>query len=533
MTWFHEIDAEYGRVSQSNLKVSGMDKNDLSLSGSPLVRRALACETYTVSSLEEAVELATRFKNEGKYDWFRGQQQDWPLYPTAARKGTDPEEQTDITDDLCFLLCWIRQTAGISEIANDIDAVLAIAQHHGLPTSLLDFTTDPGVAGYFASSGKKSSKGKGFIYCLRTNDLRRFHQEMRDYSSDYRELAEIVFIQPNVPNLWRVEAQHGVFLFAPSNFFDYYLIDKIEFPHPSGLCFPTTRDIYPERKSQLELQLDHFFKLLANSRFQGAIRKEFPDAIVHHLEPPKDRVEPEFFKRGALPRMPCWSKSRMESWKLLPTERLRETSLVEIGLEVDLRSEAGELRSRIAFGVTRALSLDPLLRKKAVNWVLLPQRRLQAKLREAIDLVWNGMRMLPYDDEVIADAIALCFALHRSGFRDATEEEAHAIATGLLGTCIRIGIGDSNGSSSRGYAAAADLQRATRGDLPTRMLRKYLRYVSSPSAVLQMCLAPERLFEFDPFIRLFGSQIVPTQVMRAHAGGVFFSPARIEGFGLP
>lgn len=510
-----------------------MDKNDSPPIESPLVRRAIACQTYSVSSLEEAVELATRFKNQGIYDWFRGQQEDWPLYSSAARRGISQEKQEEIMEEQLLLVRWMRETAGISDIAKDIDAVLAIAQHHGLPTSLLDFTTEPGVAGYFASSDKKGSKGKGFIYCLNTEDLRNFHEEMRAHSPDYRDSSDIAFIHSDVPNLWRMEAQHGVFLYAPSNFFDYYLIDQIEFPHPSNLSFPTKRDIYPEQKSPLEIELDHFFEILANSRFHKALRDRFPDAISHQIEAPKNRVHPEFFKRGTLPKMQGWSKSRMDPWKFFPTERLREKSKAEVGLIIDLRSDASEIRSRVAFGVARALSLDPMLRKKAVNWMLLPQGRLQAKLRGSIDLVWNGMRMLPYDNDVIANAIALCFALHKHGFRDASDEEAKAIIDSLIGNSIKIDIGDSNGSSSEGYASAASLRESIRCDLPKRLRNTYIKHASSPFALLQMCSAPERLFEFDPFISLFGTQIIPTQVMRSETGSIFFSPARIEGFGLP
>lgn len=498
-----------------------------------MVRRAIACKTHEVNSIEEAVELATRFKIEGKYNWFRGQQKDWPLYPTAARNGTGPDEEKRVTDVQLLLLSWLRQTPGLSEIADDIDAVLSIAQHYGLPTSLLDFTTDPGIAGYFASSETKEGNQKGCIYCLNTDELRQFDREMREYCTPYCKATEIAFIQQDVPNLWRMEAQHGTFLFAPSNIFDYYLIDVIEFPHPSRLSFPTARDVYPERKSPLEVELDHFFEILAVSQSHEMFRQVFPDAKIYHIEPPPNRVEPQFFKRGTLPKMPCWSKANIAPWQRIPTERLRETAVWEIGLRIDLRAEVSELRSSVAFGIARALSLDPFLRKKSVSWVLLPQRRLQAKLRQQIDLIWNGMRSLPFADETIADAIALCFALHRCGFRDAREEKATEIAAELIGEVIKVGMGDDNGSSSYGYAGTNELRSVIRIDIQSRLRSQFQECASTPFALLQFCSAPERLFMFDQFAELFGRQIVPTQVARAESRGVFFSPARIVGFGLP
>lgn len=500
---------------------------------SPLIRRAIACLTHEAASIEEAVEMATRFRSEGKYDWFRGQSHDWPLYPSASRRGNGPKEQKTITDEQLLLLSWLRQTSGLSELANDVDAVLSIAQHHGLPTSLLDFTTDPGIAGFFAASDGQENFETGFIYCLNTAELRRFDREMREYSADYRVTGEIAFIQVDVPNLWRMEAQHGALLFAPSNFFDYYLIDKISFPHPSRLSFPTAKDVYPERKSPLELELDHFFDILANSRFHEEFRKVFPEAKIHNIELPPNRVEPEFFKRGTLPKMPCWNKASIELWRSIPTERLRCSPFCEIGLDIDLRSEACELRSRVSFGISRALSLDSSLRKKAVNWVILPQRRLQARLRGEIDRVWNGMRFLPYEDATIADAIGLCFALHRKGFREATDEEAKVILSELLGDSMKVGLGDGYGTSSYGYISTADLLCAIRSDIHLRLLKRNQKYLSSATVLLQMCSSPDRLFMFAPFARLFGAQIVPTQIMGAESRGAFYSPARINAFGLP
>lgn len=500
---------------------------------SPIIRRALAWKSYDAKSIEDAVELATRFKDEGKYDWFRGQRKKWPLYPSAARKGIDPCTQQEITDEHILLLSWLRRIPGFSKIAEDIDAVLSIAQHYGLRTSLLDFTTDPGIAGFFACSEKRNEMGNGYIYCLNTDDLRRVDRELREYSPEYRTTAEIDFIRPDVPNLWRMEAQHGAFLYAPSNLFDYYIVDEIVFPHPSPLSFPTARDVYPERKSPLELELDHFFAILQNSRWHDAFRKQFPDAKSFVIKAPRNGVHPEFFNEGTLPKLDCWNKSRTKLWQRVPSERMRDTALGEIGLNVDLRMEASVLRARVSFGVMRALCADPSLRKRAVNWVLLPQRRLQAKLVEKIDKIWNGMRSLPYDDSVIADAIGLCFALHRCGFGHATHDEAQSVASQLLGDSIRIGMSDGNGSSSYGYVAIESLQGALRGDMGDRLHISHLHRASSPFALLQMCSSPTRLFRFEEFSRLFGSQVVPMQVMSEETSAVFFSPVRIKGFGLP
>jgi hypothetical protein len=42
-------------------------------------------KTHEVANVQEAVELASRFKDEGRYNWFRGQVQDWPPYSSYFR----------------------------------------------------------------------------------------------------------------------------------------------------------------------------------------------------------------------------------------------------------------------------------------------------------------------------------------------------------------------------------------------------------------------------------------------------------------
>ncbi len=48
---------------------------------------------------------------------------------------------------------------------------LALAQHHGLPTRLMDWTTNPLVATYFALKGWKNHDSDAAIYFLENNDF--------------------------------------------------------------------------------------------------------------------------------------------------------------------------------------------------------------------------------------------------------------------------------------------------------------------------------------------------------------------------
>jgi hypothetical protein len=111
--------------------------------------------------------LRTEFDYSGYV--FRGQRAAWPLVPKLARMNIHPgDSRLEIEREL--LADLKRQGLPLVETtpADDFEWI-AIGQHHGLPTRLLDWTTNPLAALWFAVAEPADRHESGVVRVLATN----------------------------------------------------------------------------------------------------------------------------------------------------------------------------------------------------------------------------------------------------------------------------------------------------------------------------------------------------------------------------
>jgi hypothetical protein len=124
-----------------------------------------------------AEELAST----GRRYIFRGQSKDWPVSSRFTR--LDKSEKPLAKKQVERFEGWVGMTPGFEKLASDVDQLLAVAQHYGIPTTFVDFTTEPRIAGYFASEkvSPDTSSDLACIVCLDVDDLLDFWKSwMRD-----------------------------------------------------------------------------------------------------------------------------------------------------------------------------------------------------------------------------------------------------------------------------------------------------------------------------------------------------------------
>ncbi len=90
--------------------------------------------------------------------WWRGQAKDWPLVPKANREPWCNHDPARSFSEWCRQAC--RDTALPSSTLDR----LALAQHHGLATPFLDWSSNPLVALYFAVCEQQSEEGVIYAY---------------------------------------------------------------------------------------------------------------------------------------------------------------------------------------------------------------------------------------------------------------------------------------------------------------------------------------------------------------------------------
>lgn len=488
---------------------------------------------HPVPHLKAAVELAESWRRAGTHRWFRGQNRLWPIATSLARRQGDPEEHARCRDRIRQFSGWLGSVPELRHLLAEehVHAFFGILQHYGVPTHYVDFTIDPKVAGYFAGVGPGAEPGQyGCILALDPDDwVRRLRTVAAVKGWPASAWPEKVVVE--VPNLWRLAAQSGFFVYLPIERAEgYEPVDRIVFPHNGSGFELSEKDVYPARKSPLEERLDEFFTeelMLGNQEFLRERARAWKMSWLHFERPGSSR-----WLRPGAGAHESW-RSLAEGWSAYVREeygdpRERTAARLPVAPEEPLGR-----REELQAVVRHLLDESPGARREAIDWKIVPTPpgvppRWVDFVERAVRRTWDGVRRLPFTDDQVAESVAMTVVLACADVSEAPSFSARDFSK-LLGPVLHMELANARDVTARGAMAESTYQHALRPDLEDVIVPELLH---RPRHQLRQVLAPAHLFRFDRLVDAFARELIPTQVLvQSHDLAVFFSPARTAVIG--
>lgn len=266
-------------------------------------------EYLNIKTLVKRLKRDEKISNEQYY--YRGQIHNWPIKSTISRSNYDNEE---IQSTYKFLK-WLKANKAIQK--KESNEYMAIAQHYGYKTDLIDFTKNIDVAAFFATDGindnDKLKDGYGVIWRISEKEIKEIANLIKIFLNYLNETVDQQclkyltsheynpFIEVSIPELSRINNQQGVFMWDIHDIItEFYLKNKkpnfrfrqngnvysnsnlnqsLIYPKPNSLELEIMRYEYP--KNVTEFKKSDLYKQLSKN---SIVLKENKNVISNYID---------------------------------------------------------------------------------------------------------------------------------------------------------------------------------------------------------------------------------------------------------
>jgi hypothetical protein len=160
---------------------------------------------HRTSSLEDFEEWVDSVKDKTETTIYRGQRKGYTLLPNICRKG---EPESLLINERALITAFKEKAPRCLQVVpkNDVQW-LEVAQHHGLHTRLLDWTSDPYIALWFALNKSEIDNSRPEVWVMNAlkTDVINEGDNTRPFSGTRTKVFRAAFEIP------RSKAQNGYF----------------------------------------------------------------------------------------------------------------------------------------------------------------------------------------------------------------------------------------------------------------------------------------------------------------------------------
>ncbi|MGR6432114.1 FRG domain-containing protein [Rhizobium sp. PAMB 3174] len=455
-------------------------------------------QDISVNSLAEAIALCKKLKLDGKYNLFRGQTRDWPRLIPSLLRVTD-EALSVAESNLSEFLEWAEAVPQMAAYRTQSGATMAIAQHYGIPTRFLDLTRSPEIAAIFSKSPASSdtSGNTAVIYCFNSNDLSALNG------------AEIVEI--NVDNLWRLEAQEGLFL----NVQDKDVATKIR-DHAYRIHFPLAQllpdeheAIYPVRKSALECVIDQW---IYRKRVQDLFSDLTSSGNINFISATRRQTYDGAFRWRTPPELEAAWCNNDHRWVAPTVEKvalLADPTTVVVTARPN--SELKQLKYEVEQLIKQPLA-DSVATGRLISFAIkLPAdaAHFEWAVSTLCNRCWDGIRSLPYDQSEMLNCMSLLISLLIIRAQKAPSD--FDWEDDYWGEHTLIETAPVGGHIEAGAVRLSDLMECIH-EHPPSQLTEYMKGKVKKDPLFAMNFITDSwiLFDFNRFKKLFCEQFIPS-----------------------